>query len=125
MRVVVTLAGLGLRIGVGLVLLGLGAFVGTGAESVTALIPAVVGAVLIGCGVVGRSPTRRKSADYAALVVSGVGAVGCTMNVVKFNELIAGTAERPVAVAVSSVMFLVLVTFVVIGIVQFREARNR
>lgn len=120
-----TVAGLGLRIGIGLVLLGVGAFVGTGSESVTALIPAVMGAVLIGCGVAGPSPERRRSADYAALVVSGVGAVGCTMNVAQFNELISGTAERPVAVAVSSVMFLVLVTFVVIGIVSFREARNR
>jgi len=119
-----TLAGLGLRIGIGLVLLGVGAFVGTGAESVTALIPAVVGVVLIGCGVAGRSLARRKGADYAALVVGGVGAVGCTMNVAQFNELVAGTAERPVAVAVSSLMFLVLATFVVIGIVSLREARS-
>ncbi|HWL44224.1 MAG TPA: hypothetical protein VNQ73_14885 [Ilumatobacter sp.] len=124
MRAVMTLAGLGLRIGIGLVLLGVGAFVGTGAESVTALIPAVVGVVLIGCGVAGRSLARRKGADYAALVVGGVGAVGCTMNVAQFNELVAGTAERPVAVAVSSLMFLVLATFVVIGIVSLREARS-
>lgn len=117
-----TLAGVSLWVGVGLVVLGVGAFVGTGAESVTALIPAVVGVALIGCGLVGRTPRRRRSAEYAAVVVSAVGAVGCTMNVVKFGELVAGTAERPAAVAVSSLMFVVLVAFVFVGVASFRRA---
>ncbi|MGQ0574755.1 MAG: hypothetical protein ACT4RN_11210 [Pseudonocardia sp.] len=108
-----------------LVVLGIVAYAATGAASVTALIPAFVGIVLLVCGGIGsRSDAARKHAIHAALVVALVGALGSLMQVVRLGEVFAGTAARPAAVIVSTVMFVLLVTYVVMGVRSFVAARK-
>ena len=56
--------------------------------------------------------------------VALLGAVGSLMNVVKIGQVFAGTAERPSAVVVSTIMFVVLVAYIVLGVRSFIAARR-
>ena len=103
-------------IGVALVILGVGAYVLTAAASITALIPAFVGVPLLACAAVARSATRRRAALAVAVAVALLGALGASMNAVKIGEAIAGTAQRPSAIWVSTVMFVLLAGYVVVGV---------
>ena len=114
-----------LVIGGTLTLLGILAYVLTAAASVTALIPAVVGVLLIACGLVAeRRPAARPHTMHAALAIALLGALGSLMQVAKLGEMFAGTAERPAAVIFSTVMFLLLVFNRVMGVRSFRAARR-
>jgi hypothetical protein len=59
-----------------LVLLGVSGYVLTDRVSVTALIPAVFGVVLLGLGALGNVPARRKLAMHIAMVVAVLGIAG-------------------------------------------------
>ena len=59
-----------------------------------------------------------------ALVVALLGALGSLMNAARIGDVLAGTAERPVAVVVSTVMFVVLVAYLVAGVRSFVAARR-
>lgn len=112
-------------IGAILTVLGVVAYIATGAASITALIPSFVGILLLVCGAIGfRGGNARKHAVHAALVVALVGALGSLMQVVQLGEVFVGTAERPVAVIVSTVMFLLLVAYVVLGVRSFVAVRR-
>jgi hypothetical protein len=108
-----------------LVVLGVVAYVATGAASVTALIPAFVGLLLVICGVIAaRGERARMHATHAALTIALLGALGSLMQVVKLGEVFAGTAARPAAVIVSTVMFVLLVGYIVLGVRSFIAARK-
>ena len=100
-------------LGVALVVLGVGAYVLTSAASVTALIPTFVGVPLLVCAALARSATRRRPALAVALAIALLGALGSSMNAFRIGEAIAGTAQRPAAVWVSAIMFVLLVAYVV------------
>jgi hypothetical protein len=102
-------------LGAALVILGIGAYVLTSAVSVTALIPAFVGVPLLACAAVARAETRRRPALTVALAIALLGALGSLMNVIKIGDAIAGTAQRPSAVWVSTIMFVLLVAYLVVG----------
>ncbi len=110
-------------IGALLVATGVIGYVGTGAASLTALIPSAVGALLLIAALIGRRENARKHAVHAALAVALVGLLGSLMNVVKIGDVLAGTAQRPAAVIVSTVMFVLLVVYLVAGIRSFVRAR--
>jgi hypothetical protein len=102
-------------LGAVLVVLGVGAYALTSAVSVTALIPALVGVLLLACAAVARSAARRRAALIGALVVALLAALGSLMNVVRIGDVFAGTAQRPGAVIVSTIMFVLLVAYLVVG----------
>lgn len=104
--------------------LGVIAYVATGAASVTALIPAFVGAALLICAALAHRPALHRHSIHAALVLALLGAAGSLMNVVKLGALIAGTAERPSAVVVSTIMFVLLVVYLAMGVRSFIAARR-
>src|ERR1700754_1032541 len=104
--------------------LGIVAFVATGAASVTALIPTFVGLLLLICAALARRPALHRHSIHAALVIALLGAVGSLMNVVKLGDVFAGTAERPSAVVVSTIMFVLLVVYVIMGVRSFIAARR-
>jgi hypothetical protein len=106
-------------IGSVLVVLGVVAYAVTAAASVTALIPSLVGVALLLCAAVARKPAWHRHSIIAALVVALLGALGSLMNVARIGELFAGTAERPVAVIESTLMFVLLVGYLVMGIRSF------
>jgi hypothetical protein len=107
-----------------LVVLGVVAYVATAAVSVTALIPAFVGVVLLLCAAAARRPGWQRHGMHAALAVAVLGALGSLMNVARIGEVFAGTAERPAAVVVSTLMFLLLVGYIVMGVRSFVAARR-
>ncbi|GAA0899307.1 hypothetical protein [Pseudonocardia zijingensis] len=102
-------------VGIVLIVLGVGAYALSGAASVTALIPAFVGLPMLGCAALARSAAGRKPGLLVALGIAVLGALGSAMNVLKIGDAIAGTAERPAAVWVSTVMFVLLVGYVVVA----------
>ncbi len=59
--------------GVALVILGVGFYVGTGAKSVTALIPAFLGAGIAICGALAMKPSLRAVFAHIALVLGALG----------------------------------------------------
>jgi hypothetical protein len=104
--------------------LGIVAYVVTGAASVTALIPTFVGLLLLICATLARKPALHRHSIHAALVIAVLGAGGSLMNVVKLGEVFAGTAQRPSAIVVSTIMFVLLVIYIVMGVRSFIAARR-
>lgn len=113
-----------LIVGTILTLAGVVGYVASEAASFTALIPSIVGVLLLVCGLLARKENLRRHAIHAALVIALLGAIGSLMNVLRIGELFAGTAERPAAVILSTVMFLVLAVYLVLGVRSFIMARR-
>jgi len=115
------MASLALLTGVTLLVVGLGGYFGTGAAHPTALIPAALGALIAGAGLLARNERWRMHAMHVAVLVALVGAVACLLKLV---GLLWGPAGRPVATA-SQVLTLVICTgFVVAAVRSFIEARR-
>lgn len=113
-----------LSFGVVLVLTGAVAYLVTDTASATALIPSLVGVLLVVAGVLAMRPALRRHAIHAALAVALVAALGSLMNVVRIGDLVAGTAERPGAIIASTIMFVLLVVYLVAGVRSFVAARR-
>ena len=115
-----------LTIGVGALLVAAGviAYVTSGMTSWTALIPSIVGALILVAGFIALTPRAHRHAIHAALVIALLGAAGSVMNVVKLGDVFAGTAERPIAVIVSTIMFVVLLVYIGSGVRSFIAARR-
>ena len=111
-------------IGSVLVVLGVVAYAVTAAASVTALIPSFVGVLLLLCAAAARRPGWHRHGVHAALAVALLGALGTLMNVAQIGAVLAGTAARPAAVIVSTLMFVLLVGYIVVGVRSFVAARR-
>lgn len=105
-----------------LILMGVISWLVTAMASWTALIPAILGIVLLICGIIGLK--RPKIGIHIALVVALLGIIGTFMNVLKLGDLFAGTAERPAAVIVSTITFILLIAYIVAGVRSFIAARR-
>ena len=106
-----------------LTLLGLGGYFLTGTTSVTALIPAIFGLLLLILGFLARSESIRKHAMHAAAAVALVGCAGAL-----FSLLRAPLATRA-AIAVFSQAAMVVLTALFVGLcvrsfVAARRARR-
>lgn len=113
-----------ITIGLGLILIALGviSYIATAFASWTALIPAILGAVILASGLVGLK--NQKIGVHAGLVVALLGVFGTAMNVMQLGSLFAGTAERPAAVVVSTITFVLLLIYIILGIRSFIAARR-
>lgn len=114
-----------ITIGLGVVLIALGvtAYIIAAFASWTALIPAVLGGVILISGLIGLK--NQKIGIHIALVVAVLGVLGTTMNVLQLGALFAGEADRPAAVITSTITFVLLIIYVVLGIRSFIAARHR
>ncbi|WP_156253665.1 hypothetical protein [Pseudactinotalea terrae] len=114
-----------LAIGSLLTATGVIAWLVTSMSSVTALIPAFVGVLLLIAWLIARrGGAARRHAVHVAMAVALLGALGSLMNVAKIGSLLDGTAERPAAIIVSVIMFVALVVYLVVGIRSFVQARK-
>lgn len=112
-------------VGLFLVLLGLGFFIGTGMEHRTALIPAAFGAVLMILGRQARLEARRKHAMHIAVVVALLGFGGTVRSLGKVAQHFSGQpVDRPAAVIAQALMAIVLGVFVALSIRSFIQARR-
>nr|WP_090342945.1 hypothetical protein [Mycolicibacterium malmesburyense]CRL73615.1 hypothetical protein CPGR_02809 [Mycolicibacterium malmesburyense] len=107
-----------------LVATGVIAYIVSGAVSITALIPAFVGVLLLVAALIGRRSDRtHKPAMHAALVIALLAALGALRNVIGLGAVFAGTAERPAAVITSTIMFVLLLVYLIAGVRSFVRAR--
>lgn len=103
--------------------LGVGAFLLTGAKSFTALIPAIVGLLLVGTGVI--SLNNRKLGGHLAALIGVLGFAGTARSLGKLPALISGEAvARPAAVGVQSVFAVLCLIFVGLCVKSFIAARK-
>ena len=111
--------------GMMLIVLGIVGYVASGAASVTALIPAMFGAVLGLLGWMGLTERYRKHALQVAAVVGVLGFLGTVRGLLDLIDLISGTAvERPAAVVSQSVMAVLMAVFVGMCVKSFFDARR-
>jgi hypothetical protein len=104
-----------------LILLGVVGYVATGGASITALIPAMFGAVLLIIALVARSPESRKHAMHAAVALALVGLIGTIPRIIP--ALRAGDIQRP-AVLAQIAMAVILLVYVLLGVKSFIDARK-
>lgn len=106
--------------GVLLTLLGFGGYLLTGTSSLTALIPAVFGLLLLVLGFLARSEAVRKHAMHAAAAVALVGFAGAL-----FSLLRTPTGPRsPMAVFSQGAMVVLTAVFVGLCVKSFIDVRR-
>ncbi len=113
-----------LVIGALLIALGLVAYFGTGRASVTALIPAFIGAVLLLLAAIAAAkPGARKHAMHVAVAVSLLGIVGSLMRPVRMM-LVDAPLELTTPLLVQLATAIVLAVHVVSSVRSFTRARQ-
>ena len=108
-------------VGIVLMILGLASYWLTGRTSVTALIPAFFGIVMVALAYVARNEAARRHAMHAAVAIALLGALGSLARAVP--AALGGDLMRP-AVLAQLVTALVLGYYVFLGVQSFREARR-
>lgn len=112
-------------LGLTLIAVGVVGYITTGSDSITALIPAALGVVILVLGLLAARPALHQHAIHGALVVALLGALGTLMNVVELPALLGGgDVERPGAVIAATITFLLCVAYIVAGVRSFRAARR-
>jgi hypothetical protein len=104
-----------------LIVLGVASYFLTGRTSVTALIPAIFGAVLLICSLIARNESARKHAMHAAVAVGLIGAIASAVRAVP--AVMRGDASRPAVIA-QLIMAVLLLIYVGLGVQSFIAARK-
>jgi hypothetical protein len=104
-----------------LILLGIVGYIGTGGASLTALIPAMVGAVFLILALVARSPEARKHVMHAAVAIALLAVIGGLPRIM--TAVNAGDIRRP-AVMAQIAMAAILAIYVLLGVKSFIDARR-
>ena len=108
-----------------LILLGLIGFLATGAASITALIPAFLGIVVLIFAFVGRSDNRRAMAMHIVAALALLGFLGTVTGIFKTITLITGgEVARPSAVISQAVMSLLSIGYLIPSVMSFIQARR-
>lgn len=104
--------------------LGLGGFFLTGAVHKTALIPAVIGVVLLVLGLLGGKEKLRMHVMHAALLVGLLALFGTAGSLAKLPAAFEGTAERPGAVYAQAATAVLSLIYLALGVRSFIAARR-
>jgi fluoride ion exporter CrcB/FEX len=112
--------------GIVLIVLGIGGYFGSDRVSVTALIPAAFGLLLVIFGALARDDKRRKMAMHIAVTVGLLGFLGTVSGLFKLPALLSGgVVERPGAVVSKSIMAVLMAVYVGMCVKSFIDARRR
>ncbi|MGE3488972.1 MAG: hypothetical protein AB7N29_03115 [Vicinamibacterales bacterium] len=104
-----------------LIVLGVASYVATGRTSVTALIPAIFGAIFVICALIARTESMRKHAMHLAVAVGLIGALASLGRAIP--AAMDGGATRP-AVMSQLAMAALLIVYVYLGVQSFIAARK-
>jgi hypothetical protein len=111
--------------GVVLIILGLAGYFGSGMVSLTALIPAAFGLLLLIFGTMAKDDKRRKMAMHIAVVVGLLGFLGTVPGLLKLGALLSGgDVARPMAVVAQSIMAVLMAIYVAMCVKSFIDARR-
>lgn len=113
-----------IALGAALVVLGLAGYGLTGAASLTALIPAAFGLLLVVAGVLARNDRWRMHAMHAAVIIALLGFLGSVRGVAGLAKVFDGTAARPAAIVSQTIMAVLTLVYVVLAVRSFIEARK-
>lgn len=108
-------------VGFALIAIGIVGYIATGAASLTALIPAMIGAILLVLALVGRNAEARRHAMHAAVALALLAAVGTLPRLLP--ALMAREFSRASVIS-QALMVLVLLVYVALGVRSFIEARR-
>jgi hypothetical protein len=119
-------ARIALLFGALLIVVGLAGYFGTGAEHVTALIPAFIGLSLVLLGWIAQKEKLRMHAMHGAVLVGLVGFIGGVVRLIKpvSTLLSGGEIERPIAVVMTALMTILCGVFVGLCVKSFIDARR-
>lgn len=106
--------------------LGVASFIATGATHLTALIPSIFGTMIFLSGILAHvRPGLRKHAMHVAAMFGLFGTLGgLGMGLPKIGAVLAGAAERPVAVVMQIAMGLISLVFLGLCVKSFIDARR-
>ena len=104
-----------------LVLLGIVSYIGTGGASITALIPAMIGALFLILALIARTPEARKHVMHAAVAIALLAVLGGVPRII--TAVNAGEIQRP-AVLAQIAMAVILGVYVLLGVKSFIDARR-
>ena len=104
--------------------LGLGGYFLTGGVHKTALIPAVIGIVLLILGLLAGNEKLRMHAMHAALLIGLLALLGTARSLLKLPAAFDGTAERPGAVFAQAATAVLSVAYLGLGVRSFIAARR-
>jgi hypothetical protein len=109
-----------------LILIGVGFYLGTGATSVTALIPAFLGLPIVIAGALALwRESWRKHAIHVAVLVALLGLLGSAPGLLRLPALLGGEElARPTAVVAQSLTALLCLVFVILAVRSFIQARR-
>ena len=108
-----------------LIILGVGGYVATDRESLTALIPAIAGVLFVLLGAVGRIDHLRKHAMHAAAALALLGFFGTISGVIKLFSWMGGNEpDRKPAVVAQAIMAVLCLLFVILCVRSFIAARR-
>jgi len=104
--------------------LGLGGYFLTGAVHTTALIPAIIGVVLLVLGLLGSKEKLRMHVMHAALLIGLLALLGTARSLLKLPAAFDGTAARPEAVFAQAATAVLSVVYLALGVRSFIAARR-
>lgn len=111
--------------GIILVILGLISYFGISSESVTALIPAFLGLIVLILGFLALNEKYLKHSMHAVAVLMLLGFAGTISGLIKFFRMISGEVfERPSAITVQAIMAVICLIFLIFAIKSFIDARR-
>lgn len=98
----------------------------TGMVSITALIPAFLGIIILVCGILAQKESRRKLFMHIALVFGLLGLLGTASALPSLFTMLGGEeVTRPGAVIGKSVTAILSLIFLLIGVKSFIDARRQ
>ena len=108
-----------------LILLGAAGYVLTGAQSITALIPAFFGILILILAILAKKNSLHRHMMHAVMVIALLGFIGSVSGVIKLLQLL-GWQElaRPAAAINQPIMSLICLTILIPGIKSFIDARK-
>jgi hypothetical protein len=109
-----------------LIVVGLAGFLGTGAEHVTALIPAFIGLSLVLLGWIARNEKLRMHAMHGAVLVGLVGFIGGVVRLINPISVLVSGGEiaKPMAPIMTALMTVLCGVFVGLCVKSFIDARR-
>lgn len=108
-----------------LIAVGIAAYVASGAASLTALLPAALGLVILVLGLLAGREALRRHAIHGALAVAVLGALGAVPRALAAGDVLTGgDVERPLAAIASLLTVIVCAVYVALGVRSFIAARR-
>jgi hypothetical protein len=103
---------------------GVGGYFLTGGVHKTALIPAVIGVILLVLGLLGGKENLRMHVMHAALLIGLLALLGTARSLLKLPAAFDGTAERPGAVFAQAATAILSLVYLGVGVRSFIAARR-